>query len=136
MRSMCRFKSGFLHQAETPSNYFAVYPQKGISHPFWRWVGMAQRLTRKIMSDFYTSTAWKTKRAAILSRDGYMCRRCKRYGRLRQATTVHHIKHYDEYPELALDNDNLISLCDACHNYFHPEKAQKSNKKRGKFSYF
>ena len=55
---------------------------------------------------------------------------------MRQATTVHHIKHYDEYPELALENDNLISLCDACHNYFHPEKAQKSNKKRGKFSYF
>ena len=59
------------------------------------------------MNDFYNSTAWKSKRAAILSRDGYMCRECRRYGRQREATTVHHIKHYDEYPELGLDSDNL-----------------------------
>ncbi len=87
------------------------------------------------MSDFYTSAAWKSKRAAILSRDGYQCQRCKRYGRMREATTVHHLKHYDEYPELALESDNLLSLCEACHNYYHPEKAQKSNKKRGKIYY-
>ena len=69
---------------------------------------MALRLPENIhMSDFYTSSAWKAKRAAILSRDGYQCQRCKRYGRLREATTVHHIKHYDEYPELALESDNL-----------------------------
>lgn len=88
------------------------------------------------MSDFYTSAAWKSKRAAILSRDGYMCVRCRRYGRQRPATTVHHIKHYDEYPELALQNDNLMSLCEKCHNYYHPEKAEKSNKSRGKHHYF
>ena len=55
---------------------------------------------------------------------------------MRQATTVHHIKHYDEYPELALNNDNLISLCEACHNNMHPEKAKKANKSRGKRRYF
>ena len=88
------------------------------------------------MSDFYTSTAWKNKRAAILSRDGYMCRECKRYGRQRPATTVHHIKHFDEFPELALDSDNLISLCEKCHNKMHPEKAQNSNKSRGNRRYF
>ena len=98
---------------------------------------MALRLPENIhMSDFYTSSAWKAKRAAILSRDGYQCQRCKRYGRLREATTVHHIKHYDEYPELALESDNLLSLCEACHNYYHPEKAKKSNKTRGKMYYF
>ena len=88
------------------------------------------------MKDFYTSSAWKSKRAAILHRDGYMCKRCKRYGRMREATTVHHIKHYDEYPELGLDSDNLVSLCEACHNKMHPEKAKKSNKSRGNRRYF
>ena len=88
------------------------------------------------MKEFYTSPQWKAKRAAILSRDGYMCRECKRYGRQREATTVHHIKHYDEYPELALESDNLISLCEACHNKMHPEKAKKSNKSRGNHRYF
>ena len=94
------------------------------------------RSSMRYMSDFYTSTAWKNKREAILSRDGYMCRNCKRYGRQRPATTVHHIKHFDEYPELALESDNLISLCEACHNLMHPEKAKKSNKSRGNHRYF
>lgn len=93
-------------------------------------------MLQKHMKEFYTSPQWKSKRAAILARDGYMCQRCKRYGRQREATTVHHIKHYDEYPELALESDNLISLCEACHNFFHPEKAKKSNKSRGNHRYF
>jgi len=74
------------------------------------------------MNDFYKTKAWTKKRAAILRRDGYACQDCKRFGRMRQATVVHHIKHYDEYPELALDNSNLISLCVACHAKRHPEK--------------
>lgn len=72
--------------------------------------------------DFYNSKIWRHKRAAILKRDGYMCVHCKRYGRLRSATTVHHIKHLDEYPELALTDSNLVSLCAACHNAEHPER--------------
>ncbi len=32
------------------------------------------------------------------------------------ADMVHHIKERSEYPELALTLDNLISLCNACHN--------------------
>ncbi len=75
-----------------------------------------------MVEDFYQSKAWKRKRGVILRRDGYRCQDCKRYGRMRQATTVHHIKHLDQHPELALTNSNLVSLCDACHNKRHPEK--------------
>ncbi|MCI6686515.1 MAG: HNH endonuclease [Ruminococcus sp.] len=74
------------------------------------------------MEMFYQSKAWKRKRQAILRRDGYCCQDCKRYGRFRPAVTVHHIKHLDQYPELALTNSNLISLCNECHNKRHPEK--------------
>lgn len=72
--------------------------------------------------NFYKSKAWKRKRERILKRDGYMCQHCKRYGRMRQAVTVHHIKSYEDHPELGLVDDNLISLCNACHNKQHPEK--------------
>ena len=85
---------------------------------------------------FYKSSLWEHKRERILRRDDYRCQRCKRYGRQREATTVHHIKHLDEYPELALENSNLISLCADCHNFFHPEKAKKSNRSRGKSNYY
>lgn len=71
----------------------------------------------------YHSRKWRAKAQRILKRDGYACQECKRYGRMKEATTVHHIKHVDEYPELAWDSRNLISLCAACHNKMHPEKA-------------
>lgn len=70
----------------------------------------------------YKGKRWKKKRAAILARDGYLCCECRKYGRRRDAVTVHHIKHVDEYPELAYVDSNLESLCQACHNKKHPEK--------------
>lgn len=74
------------------------------------------------MTDIHKSMRWKKKREQILRRDKYMCQDCKRYGKRVDATEVHHIKHVDEYPELAFDSNNLISLCAACHNKRHPEK--------------
>jgi 5-methylcytosine-specific restriction endonuclease McrA len=76
----------------------------------------------------YKDTRWKRKQKQILKRDGYICQWCKRYGKKTEATTVHHIKHADEYPELVYTDSNLISLCSACHNKAHPEKA--NNKRR------
>ena len=72
----------------------------------------------------YTGARWLRKRAAILRRDGYRCVWCKRYGRVVPAKIVHHLKEADEYPELAYEDSNLVSLCQACHNKAHPEKAR------------
>lgn len=72
----------------------------------------------------YKSTHWKKKRVVILKRDGYMCVECRKYGRIKEAVTVHHIKHVDEYPELAYIDSNLESLCNSCHNKMHPEKGK------------
>ncbi len=73
----------------------------------------------------YRSKRWERTRNVTLRRDGYTCCWCKRYGRKKAAAVVHHKKHVDEYPELAYDPKNLISLCEACHNKAHPEKAKK-----------
>ncbi len=72
---------------------------------------------------FYSSRKWKVCRARILRRDKYQCRNCRRYGRLTEATEVHHIKHLTDAPELAFNPDNLISLCHKCHLAAHPEKS-------------
>lgn len=79
-------------------------------------------MRKMISEDFYRSKRWKIKRAAVLRRDGYLCQMCLRYGRRRDAVTVHHIKHLEDDPTLALTDSNLISLCSACHNKMHPEK--------------
>ena len=71
---------------------------------------------------FYRSRQWQRKREKVLKRDRYLCQRCLRYGRRRAATVVHHKKHLEDHPELALDDENLVSLCNECHNAEHPEK--------------
>lgn len=71
---------------------------------------------------FYNSAAWQRARAAALTRDNHLCQPCLRRKHLTPATTVHHIKSLEEAPELALDLDNLESICESCHNKEHPEK--------------
>lgn len=67
----------------------------------------------------YKDDRWKHKRIFILKRDEYTCRECVRYGKVKGATMVHHIRPLKDYPELALANKNLISLCGKCHNEMH-----------------
>lgn len=82
-----------------------------------------QKVIELIKTDkFYLCKDWKKKRKEVLRRDHYECQRCKRNHKVSKATTVHHIKHLKEHPELALDDDNLESLCSDCHNLEHPEK--------------
>lgn len=51
----------------------------------------------------------------MLQRDHYLCQIHLSKQCTRIATEVHHIKPLEEYPELALDMDNLLSTCWRCH---------------------
>ena len=79
---------------------------------------------------FYHTLAWKRARAAALQRDQGMCAECMRqfragYGiRPRRAEMVHHIVPVKERPDLALELDNLQSLCYMHHEQLHPEKRE------------
>lgn len=76
----------------------------------------------------YSGKRHKMWRAAVIRRAGGLCEECKRYGRVDEkglpvtATTAHHIKPIEEYPQLAYDVTNGKALCEACHNRAHPEK--------------
>ncbi|WP_407938551.1 HNH endonuclease [Niallia nealsonii] len=74
---------------------------------------------------FYKSRAWKDLREVALRRDNYECQNCKGRGRYHRAQCVHHIKEVKPHPELALTLDNLMSLCNACHNQVHDRVAAK-----------
>lgn len=82
---------------------------------------------RKPTNPFYYSKPWRAVRVRVLERDHGMCMLCmERFMRggvkPRTATVVHHILHLEDRPDLALDMDNLQSLCEICHNQQHPEK--------------
>lgn len=67
----------------------------------------------------YKSKRWKRLREKILRRDGYMCQVSKRYGRMVEANTVHHIFPAEQYPEYQWCEWNLISLSQSVHNEMH-----------------
>lgn len=83
---------------------------------------------------FYKSKEWRKKRKEIIRRDNKECQRCKSDGGFGRGETVHHIKHLKEYPELALVDSNLISLCFTCHNIEHPEKQEGYQEKKKRFA--
>ena len=67
----------------------------------------------------YKSRRWRLKRQAILTRDRYQCRECRRFGLAVNATVVHHAYPAEDYPEFAWCDWNLVSLCGGCHNAMH-----------------
>lgn len=103
-------------------------------------------MTDKEVKQFYNSKEWKNnKRVEILKRDHYECQDCIKRVRdarengtaldardreIRRATEVHHIKELKEHPELALDENNLISLCTQCHNVRHGRNPKRFVRKK------
>lgn len=62
--------------------------------------------------------AWRT---AVFERDGYRCAIC---GEVGGRLNAHHIKPFARYPDLRLDVDNGITLCEECHKEVHRKKGK------------
>lgn len=77
----------------------------------------------------YKNRKWIEKRKHILKRDGYVCQESKRYGQIVEAQHVHHIYPVELYPELRLENWNLISLSQSQHNEMHDRNTRAITKK-------
>lgn len=75
---------------------------------------------------FYQSQAWRRLRLLALQRDNYLCQECLRKKRITRATEVHHVKPIADFPALALDLDNLESLCWDCHEQTKPRGSKKT----------
>ena len=78
-----------------------------------------------MIKNIYKTSRWLKVRAAVLRRDRFECQQCKRFGRSVLATTVHHLKPYQEEPALAYASTNLISLCPRCHGEAHVLNQEK-----------
>ncbi len=102
-------------------------------------------MTDKEVKAFYNSSKWKQKRIDILTRDCWECQDCRkrleeaarngtklrgRDSKIWRAEEVHHIKELKEHPDLALEDDNLVSLCIQCHNIRHGRNQYKFVKRK------
>lgn len=75
----------------------------------------------KKIKDFYGSIEWKNKRNEVKDNSYHLCEICAARGILKDAEHVHHIVSVwiKEGFDKRLDDSNLISLCEECHNQVH-----------------
>ena len=102
-------------------------------------VVMPEYKTKEQKRKFYDSREWKQLREAVKQRDNYECQPCKRNGmvtidtnsysesakRKKIELVVHHIQELEHHPSLALDIDNLETVCVDCHNREHGRLFEK-----------
>lgn len=75
-------------------------------------------------SKFYQSREWNNLRQSQLIRQP-LCERCLSNDKVTPATTVHHKNVFGSCPDEQqqwywfLNSDNLMSLCNQCHNHIH-----------------
>ncbi|RHW38711.1 HNH endonuclease [Lysinibacillus yapensis] len=86
---------------------------------------------------FYSTKEWRYIRNEVRKRDNNECQECKRQGKVftnksepdkRKRLDVDHIKELEDYPDLCLTMDNLITLCIRCHNKKHDRYQKKESK--------
>lgn len=67
-------------------------------------------------------------REAVYKRDDYTCQYCgdNKGGNL----NAHHIYNYMEHPNLRLDLDNGVTLCNECHKLFHDTYGYRNNNQK------
>lgn len=74
---------------------------------------------------FYHSKAWKETRSIVWSRANGLCERCLERGFVKPADVVHHKIPLSEEnmndPDISLNPERLIALCDECHTEVHKE---------------
>lgn len=78
---------------------------------------------------FYKTTGWKQARKAALGRDNYLCQDCMKLGYVVPAQTVHHIIPIKVMWQLRLIIDNMICLCESCHQQRHRKLNEMKTKK-------
>lgn len=73
----------------------------------------------------YKQKRWTNLREQILKRDKYLCKECLRYGKKTDAYLVHHIFPASQVKEYRYLKENLISLCNSCHNELHDRNSDE-----------
>ena len=93
--------------ADTQDKYL-----RHIGKRHWNWKGGVTPENAKIRA----SSEYVHWRKDVFVRDGFTCQMCGRFG---CKLNAHHIKPFSKYPDLRLDINNGITLCEKCHKKIH-----------------
>ena len=77
----------------------------------------------RFAASFYGSEAWKRCRHAYADKARHLCEDCLKRGLINPGVQVHHIKPLTpenlDNPAITLNFDNLVLLCEECHEERH-----------------
>lgn len=94
------------------------------------------------LEKFYKWHEWRELSEQIKKENNYECQLCKKRGFHTPARSVHHVQWVRKHPRLAMSRtytyngkeyQNLIPLCESCHNEQHPDKRVAREHKKEKF---
>lgn len=85
------------------------------------WNRQREAYQNEDIKRFRSSSAWARKSKQILKDNNYQCEMCKDKGVITVATEVHHIIPLSIDFNKRLDDDNLMALCESCHDDIHRE---------------
>lgn len=91
-----------------------------------RSCSVLRTMARDFSHKFYHTGAWINVRGYVFHRDQMLCQDCLKKGLYTPAEEVHHIVELTPSnindPNIALNPDNLISLCRSCHAKRHERR--------------
>ena len=87
-------------------------------------IGIRHSIYKKDRKDtkeqkFYSSKEWLRVRDIIRGLDNNLCLMCLDKNELNNSGTIHHIEELKDNWSKRFDKDNLISLCESCHQKVH-----------------
>lgn len=122
------YRHGIKTRSTSEARQIKYWGQSGVDNPMWNKKGELNpnykgNITPERQS-FYVSQEWKKACSAVWKRDRAVCRRCGIKKETDMPFHIHHIKGFKD-KELRADINNLILLCEMCHQWVH----SKGNKK-------
>lgn len=102
-------KSGSPHHAK----WRLCYPLRALAS---RKTGMSS------YSEKLRDPRWQKRRLEIMNRDGFACRRC---GSKTETLNVHHLVYRNGCDPWEYDDDDLMTLCEPCHEQAEDQEALK-----------
>ena len=106
-------------------------------------VWIKQLIKANQLYKFYKWHEWRELSDQIKKENNYECQLCKQRGIHSPARSVHHVQWVSKHPRLAMSRtyeyngkvyQNLIPLCESCHNEQHPEKGVRNKGSEDRFT--
>ena len=122
-------KFGIKRRSTSEARKLKHWGASGVDNPMWNKYGELNPNWKGGVTPerqlFYMGDDWKKACSEVWKRDNATCQRCGTKKNTDIPFHIHHIKSFQDV-ELMADVNNLVLLCEACHQWVH-SRGNKNN---------